>query len=68
MPLSGPYRGGESPLENFSPPLENCFGLVQKIWTPLGKLFASPGVPSWLQAWPLSKNSVFKQKFFTIFA
>jgi len=24
---------------------------VQKIWTPLRKLFAPPGVPSWLRAW-----------------
>ena len=25
-------------------------GIVQKIWAPLGKLFAPPGVPSWLLA------------------
>jgi len=24
--------------------------IVQKIWAPLGKLFAPPGVPSWLRA------------------
>jgi len=36
-------------------PLEECVGhslkildIVQKIWAPLGKLFAPPGVPSWL--------------------
>ena len=45
------------PLENFSPPLEKCVGyslkisdIVQKIWAPLRKLFAPPGVPSWLRA------------------
>jgi len=25
--------------------------IVQKILAPLGKLFAPPGVPSWLRAW-----------------
>jgi len=25
--------------------------IVQKIWALLGKLFAPPGVPSWLRAW-----------------
>jgi len=25
--------------------------IVQKIWAPLRKLFAPPGVPSWLRAW-----------------
>jgi len=30
-------------------PLEKCVGHVQKIWTPFGKLFAPPGVPSWLR-------------------
>jgi len=25
--------------------------IVKKIWAPLRKLFAHPGVPSWLQAW-----------------
>jgi len=24
--------------------------IVQKIWAPLGKLFAPPGVPRWLRA------------------
>jgi len=50
-------QGGEPPLENFSPPLEKCVGhnfkilyIVQKIWAPLGKLFAPPSVPSWLRA------------------
>jgi len=40
------------------PPLEKCVGhnlktldIVQKFWAPLGKLFAPPGVPSWLRAW-----------------
>jgi len=42
--------------ENFSPPLEKCFGhnsklldTVQKVWPPR-KLVALPSVPSWLQA------------------
>jgi len=50
-------RGGEDPLENFSPPLEKFVGyifklldIVQKIWAPLRKLFAPTGVPSWLRA------------------
>jgi len=50
-------RGGESPLEKFST-LEKCvghsvklFNIFKKIWAPLGKLFAPPGVPSWLRAW-----------------
>jgi len=50
-------RGDEAPLENYSPLLEKCVGhnlkildIVQKIWAPLGKLFVSPGVPSWLRA------------------
>jgi len=57
-PPTGRNQGGEAPLENFSPPLEKCVGhnlkildIVQKIWAPLGKLFAPPGVPSWLRAW-----------------
>jgi len=28
--------------------------IVQKIWAPLGKLFAPPGVPSWLRSWARS--------------
>jgi len=53
----GAGRRGEAPLENFSPPLEKCVGslklldIVQNIWAPLGKLFAPPGVASWLRAW-----------------
>jgi len=56
----GPQGGrlGEAPLENFSSPLEKCVGhnlkilnIVQKLCAPLGKLFAPPGVPSWLRAW-----------------
>jgi len=30
--------------------------IVEKIWAPLGKLFASPGVPSWLRAWNLREG------------
>jgi len=26
-----------------------CLDIDQKIWAPLGKLFAPPGVPSWLR-------------------
>jgi len=55
----GAYPGGWSPLENVSPPpLEKCVGhnlkildVVQKSWASLEKLFAPPGVPSWLRAW-----------------
>jgi len=43
-------------LEN-SCPLQKCVGrslkildIVQKIWAPLGKLFAPPGVQRWLRA------------------
>jgi len=25
--------------------------IVQKTWAPHGKVFAPPGVPSWLRAW-----------------
>ena len=53
----GRRRRGESPLDNFSPPMKKCVGrslklldTVQKFWTPLRKLFAPPGVPSWLRA------------------
>ena len=41
-------------LQNFSTPLEKCveqrsktLDIVSKIWAPLRKLFATPGVPSW---------------------
>jgi len=52
-------QGGASPpLQNCSPPLEKCVGhnlkildIVQKIWASPGKLFAPPGVPSWLGGW-----------------
>ena len=39
------------PLQTFSPPWKNLLGIVWKIWAPLRKLFARPGVPSWLRAW-----------------
>jgi len=60
---SGGAVGSNTPLESLWTPLEKCVGyslkildIVQRIWAPLKKLFASPGVPSWLQAWlqPLS--------------
>jgi len=32
--------------------------IVQNIWAPLRKLFAPPGVPSWLRAWSgISRSS-----------
>jgi len=50
-------RGGEATLETFLPPLEKGVGyslkmldIVQKLWAPLRKLFAPPGVSSWLRA------------------
>jgi len=49
--------GGRTPLVNFLTPLEKCVGydfkildIVQKIWVPLRKLFAPPGVTNWLRA------------------
>jgi len=59
--LSRPVtRGGAGwanlPRKFFSP-LEKCIGyslkildIFKKIWAPLRKLFAPPGVPSWLRA------------------
>jgi len=51
-------RGAKPSLEKFSPPLEKCVGhnfrpldTVQKFWAPLRKLFAPPGVISWLRTW-----------------
>jgi len=51
-------RGAKLPLENFTPSLEKyvghnlkVLGIVWKIWATLRKLFAPPGVPSWLRAW-----------------
>jgi len=50
--------GAKPPLENFSSPLEKCVGygmkilhIFRKIWASLRKLFAPPGVQSWLRAW-----------------
>jgi len=53
-------QGGRAkpPLQNVLPSLEKCVGhslklldIVFKIWTSLRKLFAPPGVPSWLRTW-----------------
>jgi len=53
----GGAGGTKAPLQTFSPPLEKRVGhnfkilaIVQKIWAPLGKLVAPPGVASWLRA------------------
>jgi len=50
-------RGKSAPRKFFALLPEKCVGhsfkildIVQKIWAPLGKLFAPPGVPSWLRA------------------
>ena len=50
-------QGGRSNPRKFFAPLEKCVGhslkildIVQKIWPHLGKLFAPPGVQSWLRA------------------
>jgi len=56
--LSRPVtRGSEAPLRKIFAPLEKCVGRslkildrVKKSWAPLGKLFAPPGVQSWLRA------------------
>jgi len=42
--------GGRSPLETYSPPWKNVLDTVQKIWAPLRKFFALPGVPRSLRA------------------
>jgi len=55
---TGLQSGGASfPVKFFSPPLKKCAGrslklldVVHKMWAPLRKLFAPPGVPSWLRA------------------
>ena len=51
-------QGSEAPPRKCFAPLEKCVGhsfkildIVQKIWAPLRKLFAPPGVTSWLRAW-----------------
>jgi len=55
-PVTRGGAGGESPLYLFAP-LEKCvedslkiLDIVWKIWAPLRKVFAPPGVPIWLQA------------------
>ena len=50
----GRARGEKPPLENFSTTWKNVLDIVQKIWAPLSKLFAPPGVPSWLRAWGIT--------------
>ena len=51
-------EGGRSiPCKPFRPPGKavghrwKLLDIVWKFWAPLRKLFASPGVPSWLRAW-----------------
>jgi len=54
----GGPEDSKPPLENFSPPWKNVFGMIQNYWTqlkdlgPLRKLFAPPGVPRWVRACP----------------
>ena len=43
-------RVERTPPEKFSPPWKNVLNSLKK-WPPLSKLFAPPGVPSWLHAW-----------------
>jgi len=49
-------RGAKPPLENFGHNLE-ILDIVQKIWAPLGKLFAPPGGLNWLRACLTHKGS-----------
>ena len=67
--ITGGAQGGEVPLENFSPLLEKCVGrslklldILQKIWAPLRKLFARPGVPSWLRAWSSPRTYILQDQ------
>jgi len=70
--------GKNPPLEKFSPRLEKYVGhslklldAVQKFLAPLRKIFAPPGVPSWLRActelqlW--RRKTWFSQLFQTMF-
>jgi len=51
-PVTRGKRREASPfLQNFSPLLEKCVGHSLKYFGSLRKLFAPPGVPSWLRAW-----------------
>jgi len=50
--------GRLAPMQKFVPPLEKSVGhswklldIFLKSWAPLRKLFATPGVPSWLRVW-----------------
>jgi len=43
-------RGAMTPQEIVRSPWKNLLDIVQKIWAPLGKLFAPSDVPSWLRA------------------
>ena len=70
----GVRKGCEAPLERFSPPLEKCAGYslklldtVKKIWAPLRKFFASPGVPSWLRASCLKRLKLTFNGTFSVF-
>jgi len=42
--------GGEVPLEKCVGHNLKLLDTIQKIWPPLRKLFAPPGIPSWLRA------------------
>jgi len=50
-------QGCKAPSRKFFVSLEKCLGhslklldTAQKMWAPLKKLFAPPGVPGWLRA------------------
>jgi len=60
------HRATKPPLEKFLSSQEKCVGrilklldIVLKTRPPLRKLFAPPGVQSWLRAWKSSKRLVF---------
>jgi len=49
-------KNGRTSQENFSSPWKNVLDILTiehnlKIWAPLKKLFAPPGVPTWLHVW-----------------
>ena len=61
----GRRRGEAPPRKLLASPWKNVLDMdglklldiVQKLWAPLRKLFAPPGVPSWLRAWLMQRDS-----------